>query len=159
MNDNPFLDAALQYAGRGWRVFPLRPRGKTPLIRGGYKAATVAPSAIERWWGKWPMANVGIATGAPSGLVVIDVDGEEGVATLQRLIAQAGEGIGKPIGAVFTARGFHLYYDLAHHDYDLKCSSGGGLDVRANGGFVLAPPSVHPSGKVYTWVKVTELAS
>ena len=159
MNDNPFLDAALQYAGRGWRVFPLRPRSKFPLTRHGHKDATVAPHTIERWWGKWPQANVGIATGAASGLVVIDVDGEEGVATLQTLMKQAGERLDPPIGAVLTTRGFHLYYDLSLDDHNLKCSSGGGLDVRANGGYVLAPPSIHASGKIYTWAKVTELAS
>jgi len=143
------LDAALQYAGRGWRVFPLRPNAKTPLIKGGYKAATVAPSVIERWWHKWPMANIGIATGAPSGLVVLDIDGEAGLATLKRLVIDHWPLL--KTGTVKTSRGWHLYFNLDIKDHALKCSSGDGLDVRANGGYVVAPPSVHESGFVYRW--------
>ncbi len=150
---NQFLEAALQYAGRGWRVFPCKPKDKTPLIKGGFKAATVVPKQIEAWWEQWPKANVAIATGAMSGLAVIDIDGEEGLAYVQRLCSQHGA-FPAPIAAVQTGRGFHLYYDLPPDMHDLRCSSGDGLDVRARGGYVLAPPSIHPSGKAYEWITV-----
>ena len=64
--------AALQYAGRGWSVLPCR--DKVPLVRGGVHAATRDRATIERWWHTWPQADVAIACGAPSGVVVIDID-------------------------------------------------------------------------------------
>lgn len=96
------------------------------------------------------MANVGIATGAVSGLVVLDVDGEEGMRSLRHLIE--AHGLIDRTATVRTARGFHCYYDLPIEDHALKCSSGDGLDVRANGGYVVAPPSIHESGHIYSWV-------
>src|ERR1700757_5358679 len=68
------LDAALGYAARGWAVFPTAPGAKRPLTAHGVKDATTDPVAILAWWSKWPDANVGIATGAASNLVVFDVD-------------------------------------------------------------------------------------
>src|SRR5262245_45834731 len=67
-------------------------------------------SQIEAWWGKWPSANIGIATGAVSGIVVLDIDGAEGWATLQELIAEHGFLPRTPV--VKTARGWHLYFKL-----------------------------------------------
>ena len=146
---NPFLEAALQYAGRGWKVFPLKPRGKTPLVKGGFKAATTNPEQIAKWWGKWPQANVGIATGQASGLIVLDIDGQEGLLTIGRLLSLYGR---LPNTAVVrTARGAHIYLKGNLH---CKCSSADGLDVRGDGGYVVAPPSVHETGIVYSWERL-----
>ena len=84
---NDLLEAALQYAARGWHAFPLRPRSKMPAIAKkdggrGFLDATTDPATIEAWWGRWPAANIGLATGA-SGLVVLDPDGPEGLAQLR----------------------------------------------------------------------------
>ena len=92
------LDWALAYAKRGLAVFPLysirdghctcrrdcgKNAGKHPAVTGGFKVATTDARQIVAWWSKWPDANVGIATGAVSGLVVVDIDGINGLAFLK----------------------------------------------------------------------------
>ena len=159
MLENALRDAALQYAGRGWRVFPLKPKNKIPLTRNGFKDATVAPSQIEAWWSKWPNANIGIATGRASGLIVIDLDGPDAIAAWQRIVREQSGGVPSMADlAVRTARGIHLYYRLRQGD-KIPCSAGQdqekGVDVRADGGYVAAPPSIHPSGSIYEWTTDT----
>jgi hypothetical protein len=150
-----FLDHALQYAGRGWRVFPIRPGGKTPMQRGGFHNATVKPSQIEQWWGKWPLANIGIATGSASGLLVIDIDGPDALRVFKSLHDERsnGEVMGASLVSV-TARGWHLLFQLVPGEqYPCTVSKGSekGIDIRADGGYIVAPPSIHPSGHVYRW--------
>lgn len=144
------VDHALQYAGRGWKIFPLQ--GKIPF-KGtqGFKDATTDPAIIEAWWARWPQANIGIATG--NGLVVLDIDGPEGLAELKALIARHG-----PLPAtlaVRTGNGIHLYFrdvGSAGLSGSVRSSARGKLHVRSEGGYVVAPPSLHPSGKVYQWI-------
>lgn len=154
--------AALDYARRGLHVFPLwwiedgkcacagRPGcspGKHPIQRNGLLAAIVDLDKIAEWWNRWPDANVAIATGEISGIVVVDVDGPEG----ERSAAMYGL---SPDGtmSVRTGNGFHLYY--RYPDFPVKNSVrkiAPGLDIRGDGGYVVAPPSVHQSGRVYEW--------
>lgn len=75
---NELLSAALDYAGRGWPVFPCKPRSKVPATIDGLKAATTDADAIRAWWARWPAANVGVCTGPESGVVVLDVDAQHG---------------------------------------------------------------------------------
>lgn len=153
---NTLLEAALGYAARGWRIFPLKPRGKTPLVKGGFKAATVAPAQIRAWWEKWPDANIGIATGQASGILVLDIDGAEGLRSLRRLQERCGELLPQTL-VCSTGRGFHVYFAL-EPGQAIRCTTGSkehadeGLDVRADGGYVVAPPSIHETGTVYAWV-------
>jgi hypothetical protein len=158
------LEYALRYAGRGWRVFPLhsmrdgrctcgqdcgKNAGKHPRVKGGFKVATTDARQIEAWWRKWPDANIGIATGAVSGIVVFDIDGATGRATLQRLVEEHGQ---MPRTAIVkTGRGWHLYFAMPCPCAPIPCSTGDGLDVRGDGGYVVAPPSRHASGHVYRW--------
>ena len=158
------LDWALAYANRGLQVFPLhsvqdgrctcgrdcgRNAGKHPRVTGGFKVATTDARQIEVWWRKWPDTNIGIATGAVSGLVVIDIDGTDGLATLQSLVAQHGP---LPRTAIVkTARGWHLYFAKPASCPPIPCSTGNGLDVRGDGGYCVAPPSRHASGHLYQW--------
>ncbi|NLE75621.1 MAG: hypothetical protein GX605_02565, partial [Chloroflexi bacterium] len=145
MPDAPMLAAALAYAARGWAVFPCKPRGKEPLTPHGCKDATTDAARVRAWWAKWPRANVGIACG-PSGLVVLDVDGDAGRASW----AQLGQSGQTPTAT--TGKGQHLYYQAnGHHVGNSAGKLGPGLDVRGAGGYVVAPPSVHPSGAVYAW--------
>lgn len=157
--------AALDYARRGWRVFPCHaPSGgacscgagdacaspaKHPRTRHGLHDASADEAVVSRWWRRWPAANVGIRTGA--GLVVLDIDpahgGEEALAGLE-----AAHG---PLPATLAVRtggaGLHLYF---LHDAALRNSAGAlgpGLDVRGDGGYVIAPPSWHASGSPYRW--------
>ena len=79
------MDAALRYASRGWSVFPCHPRSKVPATRNGLHAGTTDISAVRGHWRSMPDANVAIRTGAPSGLVVLDMDGADGHESLREL--------------------------------------------------------------------------
>lgn len=138
------VEWGLQYAARGWRVFTLS-RSKKPYKGShGFLDATTDPAAIERMWTQHPGANIGLATGA--GLVVLDVDGSEGLAELKALTALHG-----PLPVTLCARtgnGFHIYLS----GDGVKSSARGNLHVRGQGGYVMAPPSLHPNGRRYEWI-------
>lgn len=158
------LDWALAYASRGFRVLPLhnmregrctcgqdcgKNAAKHPRVKGGYKAATTDPEQIKAWWVKWSTANIGIATGRDSRLVVLDVDGSQGLMMLRALIAQH-----EPFprtATVKTARGWHIWFRYPESLSAIPCSAGAGLDVRGDGGYCIAPPSVHATDHVYDW--------
>ena len=141
------LKAALLYAARGHPVFPCGPQ-KKPLTKNGFKDATTDESQIRKWWAQWPDANIGHPTGSH---VVLDVDGAEGEAALAALETKHGE-----LPATLTARtgrGRHLYF--AANGVRVRNSAGKlgpHLDVRGEGGYVILPPSVHQTGKLYEWV-------
>jgi hypothetical protein len=156
---NEMLQAAFSYAKRGWPVIPLhtpaeggcscknedcRSVGKHPRTRNGFYDGTTDKVTIEKWWETWPDANIGIVTGIPSGLVVFDADSNEA----ERLIQNNGIPI---TPQVQTGKGVHHY--LEHPGDRISClvNSKLGLDVRADGGYVVAPPSLHESGKRYVW--------
>lgn len=147
--------AALYYAVEmGWAVFPLAPHGKVPLIGkaqggNGLLDASTDPDQIWQWWSETPTANVGIATGDRSGLVVVDVDGAAG----EDALSDYGVMPGTPTAS--TGKGRHLLF--ARPADGLRNSAGKlgpQLDVRGDGGYIVAPPSVHPSGAVYRWTEV-----
>jgi hypothetical protein len=165
--------AAADYAARGWAVFPLHTiragqcscrrqdcshPAKHPLTRHGLRDATTSPAQIRRWWARWPWANVGIATGAASGLVVIDIDpahgGSESLARLQSLMGSLPD----TLTAATGGGGWHLFY--AHPGVELGNTAGRlsgvagalpGVDLRGDGGYVVAAPSRHASGRTYRW--------
>lgn len=142
---NPLLSAALEYAARGWPVFPCVERGKEPATAHGFKDATTDARTIRAWWKARPLANVGIATGARS-FDVLDVDGLEGESSLAALLALHG-----PLPRtteVQTGRGRQLLF--APSGFPSKAAVlGSGLDTRGAGGYVIAPPSIHPNGARY----------
>jgi hypothetical protein len=161
------VDAALDYAARGWPVFPCHSihagactchraecssPGKHPRIGGGLTAATTDPDTIQRWWQRWPTANVAIRTGTPSGLVVVDIDPDHGGATtLRQLVRQHGE---LPPGPTVRtgSGGTHLYF--AHPGERVRNSVGAlgpGIDIRGDGGYIISPPSTHASSATYQW--------
>ncbi|MEI6502612.1 MAG: bifunctional DNA primase/polymerase [Armatimonadota bacterium] len=148
------LEAALDYAARGWAVHPCK--GKLPRINDWPNAASTDSEIISGWWAQWPTANIGIATGARSGIVVLDVDidpdkGIDGEASLAALEAKYGPS--PETRQVRTGRGGrHLYFKHPGHLVQTRAGSlGPGLDVRGDGGLVIAPPSVHSNGNRYTW--------
>jgi len=143
------LEAALALAQRRLAIFPCRPRDKRPATANGLNDATTDQATITRYWRVRPDYNIGIATGALSGIFVIDVDGAE--AELRKL--EVEHGALPPTVEVITARGRHIYFQMPDGS-DIRNSAGKiapGIDVRANGGYVLAPPSIHPSGRRYAW--------
>lgn len=131
--------------------------GKHPLTPNGFNDATTDPEQIRAWLERWPRAHWGIATGAASGLVVIDLDTKpdaNGVASMGALRERA-RGLLPPTLTVRTGSGgLHLYF--RHPGGVVKCSSGrvgAGIDVRGDGGYVLAPGSGHASGKLYSVIR------
>jgi putative DNA primase/helicase len=163
------LDAALTHAQAGRRVFPLHTTrnggcscggtkncapGKHPigaLVPHGVLDATTDPDLIRTWWGQIPDANIGIATGRNSNLVVLDVDGAKGEAFLA--IAEGKHGLLPPTLEVKTGKGRHLYFRYPKTVAKVKSVAHNkiGLDVRADGGYVVGPPSIHASGRQYAF--------
>ena len=144
-------ECALALASRGVPIFPCQPRGKEPVTSNGCKAATTNTVAIDRWWTAAPDMNIGIATGEVAGFFVVDVDGQEGEASLRDLEVANGEL--PPTVEVITGRGRHLYFRIGEHEMPRNSAGaiGVGIDTRGTGGYVMAPPSVHPSGRKYEW--------
>lgn len=164
------LPAALDLARRGFPVFPVhsmrsgacdcsngatcdRP-AKHPHLAGGYKGASTDSNVIQRWWGaSFRTANIGIACGGELRLVVIDVDGPDGGAALEALSAERGA---LPVTlTVRTGRGAHYYFrcpeDFGPVPPNGASKIGPKIDHRGEGGYVVAPPSVHASGAVYAF--------
>jgi hypothetical protein len=144
------IRTALYLAERGLRVFPCKPRDKVPATARGLKDATSDLAIIEQWWRQEPEFNVAIATGVASGVFVIDVDNAGAEAELQNFETAHGEL--PPTVEAITARGRHIYFKMP--DRPVRNSAGKiapGIDVRATGGYVLTPPSIHPSGRRYRW--------
>lgn len=143
-------DAAAQLAGWGFRVHPLR--GKQPLEKSWTSVATSDVRAARDLFASYPHANVGIATGR--GLIVLDVDPRsDGHTSLDALLATHG-----PLPETVTVRtgggGSHFYLRVPAGIRLRNSSSklGRGLDIKTDGGQVVAPPSVHPeTGAPYTW--------
>jgi hypothetical protein len=139
-------EAALHYASRRLRVFPCK--GKTPLTEHGCKDATADPETVRQMWEQHPDANVGVATGGR--IAVLDIDGEPGVFNLAQLENEHGTIV---TTTSKTWSGHHLWFKVPA-GVEIGNSTGrvgGGLDVRGEGGYVLAPPSLHPAGVTYTW--------
>jgi hypothetical protein len=150
-------DCALAYARRGWAVFPLRERRKEPLVPKkfggrGLLDATRDVAKLREWWGTWPEANIGLVTGGASGFFVVDVDpahgGEE---ALMALIERHGDWPDTVYARTGGGGVHYLFRFVPGLRNDQAGKLGRGLDIRAEGGYIVAPPSIHPSGGVYAW--------
>lgn len=187
---SPTLAAALDYASRGWLVFPLEtpvplwsaergrvikgelycscwrgqngeickdngkhPRSDDALLPHGKNSASADEDLIRKWWAEWPNTNLAICGGMQSGLVIVDIDPRHGGDTLLlELFAEHGE-FPETLRATTGSGGTHYYFQ-----HPGKCPlSGGsnklgvGIDVKADDGYVVAPPSLHFSGRHYSW--------
>ena len=142
------LERALAYIEQGWSVFPLVPNTKVPLTKSGFKDATKSAYAVRRWWSDNPEANIGIATGEVSGVAVVDVDVKNGAQGRESLSSLKGM---PPTLTVRTpSGGWHLYYLPPG---PLRCKNGllPGIDIKADGGYVVAPGSII-DGEPYEWI-------
>lgn len=173
--DATMLDAAIAYArDKSWLVFPVHSLrdgrcscgkgdceqiAKHPRTPNGFKDATLEEDKIRAWWKRWPDANIGVATGAASGFVVVDVDGELGEQTLDEHQHAYGE-LPETARAITGGDGSH--YLFAHPDEVVRNSAkkklGPGLDVRGDGGYIVVAPSIHRSGQRYEWLATEPLA-
>lgn len=150
---------ALQYA-KEYPVFPVHTPteggcscrkpdcqhvGKHPRPGNGFHDATSDTSQIQRWWGMWPDANIGMPTGETTGVIVLDQDGEQGAISLK------GKEL-PPTPTARTGKGTHRLY--RHPGGYVKSVTGllDGVDLKADGGYVILPPSLHQSGKRYEWI-------
>ena len=161
------MEAALGYVQRGLAVLPLHmverghvcscgkkncaSPGKHPLTGNGVYDASKDASQVRSWWTQWPNANIGIATGTASGIFVIDVDGEEGESSLAMLEADYG-----PLPCTWEqltgGGGRHIVFQRpALQKVGNRVRLAPGLDVRGDGGYIVAEPSNHISGGRYYW--------
>ena len=147
-------DAARRYAEMGWAVFPLRPRGKEPRTKNGVKDACCDIEQVRAFWERFPDSNIGIAMGEPSGgLVAIDVDedgesGKDGMAAVRAW--ERGHGELPETATALTGRGgTHMLYRMGGVRNSVNAELA--VDIRSTGGYIVAPPSIHPNGTPYAW--------
>jgi len=163
---------ALAYVGKGWPVLPLHSvtenghctcgistcgnhAGKHPRIKDWLTQATTDEKQIQAWWAKWPNANIGILTGKASGILAVDIDPRNGGAVeLQKLKDEYGD---MPHTPTVSTGGDGLHYYLQMPDFEVTTMCGDhalrdGVEIRSDGGMVVAPPGHHASGGIYQWL-------
>lgn len=139
------LNYALKYRSLGLSVIPLRQNGKEPLILWAeFQKRRATEQEIKEWWNAVPNANIGIVTGKISDLIVVDLDGMEGIGSAQKL------GLTSSLVSL-TGNGKHLWYKN-NPNVQNSVRTLPGVDIRAEGGYIVAPPSIHKSGKRYRWL-------
>lgn len=166
MPNNERVKAAINYARRGMAVLPLHSikdghctcgdpncssPGKHPRTKTGLKEATTDQGKIRDWWASYPDANIGIVTGKASGIVVIDVDGEEGEESLKNLETDYGP-LPLTWEQITGGGGRHIVFirpDWDHIKNRVRLAPG--VDIRADDGYIVAEPSNHISGGMYFW--------
>lgn len=147
---NPCRSAALDYARRGWSVIPVEPRGKRPLVPWlELQQRRASAQEIEAWFARHPDANVGVVTGALSGVVVLDVD-RGGADSVARWRVDHGP-LAATVEALTGGGGRHLYFAHPGEAISNRVGLAPGIDLRGDGGCVVAPPSLHASGRRYEW--------
>lgn len=163
------LEPALAYGRMGWRIFPCHcivegrcscgkaecgSPGKHPRTKRGFREATANEAQIRRWWGRWPNANIALATG--DGIAVFDIDGAEGFAEF-KLFIQAHGRVPQTLTSQ-TGRGVHLIFATRPGAPSVRSAARGKVHVRGDGGYIILPPSNHISGRNYQWLKKVPLA-
>jgi putative DNA primase/helicase len=146
--DSALLEAAVRLA-RKVPVFPCT-RDKKPRIKNGLKSATTDEAQARTWWEMWPDASIGMPTGTVSGKLVLDVDPRNGGdKCLDVLLEKYGQ-LPETLHAITGGGGDHYFFEV----HGLTIRSGilaPGIDIKAEGGYVILPPSPHPSGNRYEW--------
>ena len=157
-----FLQNAAPLAAHGWAVLPLHvpvlggggcscgfrdcsSPGKHPRVKTGLTEASSDRATIERWGAIWPEANIGIATGAASGIFVLDLDSEDALAAVVDAVGPL-----PPTLVSLTGRGLHYFFKDAEGVKN-RAALWPHVDVRGTGGYIVAPPSLHASGRLYRW--------
>jgi putative DNA primase/helicase len=159
MNNDVTL-AAIEYLKLGFSVIPIQPKGKKPEAsvlprdvdnKARWEVYTLRPplpDEARQWFENRPSLNIGIVTGRVSGIVVVDLDGQEGTESFKKLVS----GTRNPTCWVVTGNGYHGYFKYpSNSTIGNRVGVLPGVDIRSDGGYVVAPPSVHISGKVYDW--------
>lgn len=152
------LDWVLRYIRLGWGVIPLH--GKKPYTNHGLKDWTLSEEQARAWWTKWPNANIGLVTG--HRFFVIDIDAHRGGEDTWDSLRSKHPPLPATIESITGRGGRHIFYKLPEN-FRVSNSEdfiGPGIDVRGHGGYVVAPPSIHPDTHVaYNWDGAAELES
>lgn len=145
--------AALWYGRHGWRIHPLKPASKHPILKGWPEKASADPAIISAWWSEFPGANIGCLTGPPNGFFVLDVDHPNGDSSLAALEREHGPLPEWPMCQFTGGGGSQIFYSWPEGRLIQSRAGklGADLDIRGLGGSVVLPPSVHPSGTLYRW--------
>jgi hypothetical protein len=166
------LDAAVAMAEAGWSIFPCHwpirkggavacscsdgacgNAGKHPRTRHGLLDATADAETVVSYWRRFPEANIGLATGEKNNITVLDVDpGHGGVDSLLILTTRHGE-LPETLRSRTGSGGEHIIFRHVTGVRNSTAKLGAGLDVRGEGGYIIAPPSLHPSGGRYQWLQ------
>ncbi len=152
LRGNDGLEAALAYLALGWSVIPIEARGKRPLIPWlEFQQRCAGANEVRQWFETRKKANVAIVTGTVSGLVVLDIDVAHGGKESLSRLEHEYETLPGTVEAITGSGGRHFYF--AHPAGVIRNRAGltQGIDLRGDGGCVVAPPSVHRSGKRYRW--------
>ncbi len=148
---------ALDYQRRGWSVIPMRKRDKRSSIRWqDYQTVRASAQEVHDWFSRRPEQNVGIVTGAVSGLVVLDVDPRHGGEGSLKILERKHGPLPRTAEAITGGGGRHLYFGHPGGTVRNRVGIAPGIDLRGDGGCIVAPPSVHPSGNRYQWAKGCE---
>lgn len=162
--NNELLNAALEYAAAGLRVFPIKPKGKKPLLGGNWKElATSDESIIRGWWKEHPNANIAVACGHMTKggkfITVVDMDDkpDKGVNGFRELFEWQKENgtLPKTLAAKSGSGGLHYYFyaDKPYKNGANILGDNTGVDVRSESGYIIAPPSIHECGRRYEWAE------
>ncbi len=152
MNGDTPHRAARDYLRRGWSVIPIRAREKVPSVAWEtYQSRRATEAEVNAWFYRHPQANVGIVTGEISNLAVLDVDPQHGGAQSLRELEGQNEPLPRTVEAITGGRGRHLYFAYPPRPLRNRAGIAPGIDLRGQGGLIVAPPSIHPSGRPYTW--------
>jgi hypothetical protein len=164
------LAAALAYASHGLAVFPARPDRKCSYKSAEYSnaakwGATADPAEIRRDFTHWPDARIGLPTGAINKIIVVETDtvaghGVDGAAVLERLEGKFGV-LPETRTAISPSGSIHRYFRHPGPNIKIKSTAaviGAGIDVRGDGGMVIAPPSANLDGRVYRWINKLPIA-
>jgi hypothetical protein len=146
------IQAAMECARHGWRVLPIKPSSKLPLIKAWQQAATADEATIAEWWEKWPTANVGVCLGEGSGILDLECDSEK--AEQEFLALFDGE---PPVTTTYQGqRGKHRLFRWRNDLPGGAVIKLGNIEVRTGnsgkGAQSVFPPSIHPSGIAYQWL-------
>lgn len=125
--------------------------GKHPRTKNGLKDASADLATIDRWWGRWPDANIGVCTGSASGIVVLDVDPRHGGADSLTELERVFGPLPPTVETITGGGGRHLFFKHPGGTVRNRSNIHPGVDVRGDGGYVVAAPSVHVSGGAYSW--------